>query len=110
MMSQKSYVTKLPNVLNILDSVGKVRIIHLLAVNGETNITAILQFVKSSHGRITLLLRELVDEKVVQEKTFGRIRILSLNPHNEAANRLSKFFTSWAGGANDINLVPREKL
>lgn len=110
MMPQKAYMTKLPDILEILDSVGKIRIIYLLAVNGETNITAISRISKLNHGRTNLLLGELVQQRLVQEKIFGRIKIFSLNPLSEAGNRFSEFFTSWDRDANDINLVPMEKL
>ena len=97
-------------MLEILDSVGKVRILYLLAVEGETNITAISRITNLNHARTVLLLNQLLKLKLVQEKIFGRIKIFSINPKSEAGKRFSLFFNTWHRNAKDINLESREKL
>ena len=79
----------------LFDSVGKIRIINILAIFGELNITAITEKTGLNHVRLSQHLEELQKKYIIQEKTFGRIRIFRLNPSSLEANRLKTFFCDW---------------
>ncbi len=79
----------------ILSSKGRTKIIKILALDGETNITNIVEKTKLNHTSVISHLDILVDLGLVQEKKYGRIRIFRYKSEFLRANALKKFIEFW---------------
>jgi len=80
---------------NILSSRGRVKIIKLLAKEEELNISEIVKKVRLNHSTVVQHLEYLCKVGIVQEKTFGRIRIYRLKSENAKVRALKTFFSLW---------------
>ena len=69
-MIQKS---QFPLMSKVFGSVGRVKILELLSINDELNITAISRITSLNHSRTKVHLESLIEMELVQEKRFGRI-------------------------------------
>lgn len=80
---------------NIFSSRGRVKIIKLLAKEEELNISEIVKKVRLNHSTVVQHLEYLCKVGIVQEKTFGRIRIYRLKSENTKVRALKTFFSFW---------------
>jgi len=86
------------NVLNIEDifaSKGRTKILHLLAIRGEMNISEIVKKTNLNHLNVKNHLKILVKLNFIQEKEFGRIRIYRFKIENKKARSLKNLIEFW---------------
>ncbi|MFX1474132.1 MAG: winged helix-turn-helix domain-containing protein [Promethearchaeota archaeon] len=79
----------------LFSSRGRVKIIRLLVECGELNISEIARRTGLNHGTTRKHLQFLERAKIVQEKTFGRIRIYRYKVENLRALALKRFIELW---------------
>lgn len=79
----------------LFSSRGRIKIIRLLAECGELNISEIARRTKLNHSTTRRHLYLLERAKLVQEKTFGRIRIYRYKIENLRALALRRFIELW---------------
>ncbi len=79
----------------ILSSRGRVRILKLLAKEGELNISAISKKTKLNHSSVKSHLEFLVEVGLIKEKKFGRIKIYQYLDTNIKAHSLKQLFCIW---------------
>ena len=79
----------------LFSSRGRIKIIRLLAECGELNISEIARRTQLNHSTTRRHLRFLERAKLVQEKTFGRIRIFRYKVENLRALALRRFIELW---------------
>ena len=89
-------VQSLPPIVTIMGSIGRLKILELLANEGEVNVTAISQKTGVNHTRVKVHLESLLELNIVEEKRFGRIKIYKLNNYNEASTKIGIFLRSWS--------------
>ncbi|MEX2703521.1 MAG: ArsR/SmtB family transcription factor [Candidatus Baldrarchaeia archaeon] len=80
---------------NILSSRGRVKIIKVLAKEEELNISEIVKRVRLNHSTVAQHLGYLCKVGIIQEKTFGRIRIYRLKTENAKVRALKTLFSLW---------------
>jgi DNA-binding transcriptional ArsR family regulator len=79
----------------LFSSRGRIKILRLLAECGELNISEIARRAQLNHSTTRRHLRFLERAKLVQEKTFGRIRIFRYKIENLRALALRRFIELW---------------
>jgi DNA-binding transcriptional ArsR family regulator len=79
----------------LFSSRGRTKIIRLLAECGELNISEIARRTQLNHSTTRRHLQFLERAKLVQEKTFGRIRIYRYKIENLRALALRRFIELW---------------
>lgn len=79
----------------LFSSRGRIKIIRLLAECGELNISEIARRAQLNHSTTRRHLRFLERAKLVQEKTFGRIKIYRYKVENLRALALRRFIELW---------------
>jgi len=89
-------IQSLPPIVSVIGSIGKLKILELLAIEGEVNVTAISNKTGVNHTRVKIHLESLLDLNIVEEKRFGRIKIYKLNAYNEASKKIGIFLRSWS--------------
>lgn len=92
---EQSATHRLVPVEVLFSSRGRVRIIRLLVECGELNISEIARRTRLNHGTTRRHLQFLEQAKIVQEKTFGRIRIYRYKVENIRALALKRFIELW---------------
>jgi len=88
------YLKKVP-IEALFSSRGRVKIIKILAKEGELNISEIVRRTKLNHSTVYQHLMFLESIGIVQEKTFGRIKIYRFKDENIKARALKKFIEVW---------------
>ncbi|MFX1318323.1 MAG: winged helix-turn-helix domain-containing protein [Promethearchaeota archaeon] len=93
-------IAQIPNASPIpveilFSSRGRIKIIRLLAECGELNISEIARRTQLNHSTTRRHLLFLERAKLVQEKTFGRIRIYRYKIENLRALALRRFIELW---------------
>ena len=79
----------------LFSSRGRIKIIRLLAECGELNISEIARRTQLNHSATRRHLHFLERAKLVQEKTFGRIKIYRYKVENLRALALRRFIELW---------------
>lgn len=79
----------------IFSSKGKVKILELLAIEGELNITEIVKQTSMNHSSVIQNLEELKNFDFVQEKRFHKIRIYRYKIENFNARALKNLIDLW---------------
>lgn len=90
--SRKSYL----NLEEVLSSKGRIKIISLLALEYESNITHIINKTKINHQIVRDHLAFFCNIDFVQEKQFGRIKIYRFKNENVYARALKNLIDFWA--------------
>jgi DNA-binding transcriptional ArsR family regulator len=80
----------------ILSCRGKVRILRILAEEGELNVSEITRRSRLNHTLTLKYLDTLKSEQLLDEKRFGRIRIFKYRWDNPKAKALSHLFDVYA--------------
>ncbi len=83
-------------VEEILSCRGKVRILRILAEEGELNVSEITRRSKLNHTLALKYLENLKTAQLLDEKRFGRIRIFKYRWENPKAKALSHLFDVYA--------------
>lgn len=80
---------------DILSSKGRVKILKLLALKNEMNISNIVKKTGLNHSSVKDHLIFLKDIDFIQEKQFGRIRIYRYKLENLKARALKNLIVYW---------------
>jgi len=70
------------NLETLFCSKARAKIIKILAINGELNISKIIKLTKLNHKIVITHLKYLIEEGIVQEKRYGKIRIFRFKEEN----------------------------
>lgn len=92
---ERSTSNRLVPVELLFSSSGRMKIIRLLVECGELNISEIARRTRLNHGTTRRHLQFLERANLVQEKTFGRIRIFRYKVENIRALALKRFIELW---------------
>lgn len=84
------YLSGLDDITLVLKSVAKLRILLVLLDLGEATPTQISKALGLSYPTVSRHLSELLEAGLVNEKRFGRIRVVSINRGLETSNRLAR--------------------
>ena len=79
----------------LLGSKARVKIIKLLAINEELNISSIIKKTRLNYNNVSKHLHYLKSLNIVDEKKFGRIKIFRYKIENYKARILKKFIEMW---------------
>ena len=80
---------------DILGSKARIKILKILALNGELNISSIISKSRLNHSNAIKHLNFLKSLDLIQEKRFGRIRIYRYRDENIKARSLKKLIEIW---------------
>lgn len=81
----------------LLGSKARIKILKILALNTELNISLIITKTNLNHKCVLRHLNFLKMLNLVQEKKFGRIKIYRYKNENIKARYLKKFIEIWEG-------------
>ena len=79
----------------LLGSKARVKIIKILAINEELNISLIIKKTRLNYNNVSKHLNLLKSLNLVEEKKFGRIKIFRYKIENFKARILKKFIETW---------------
>jgi predicted transcriptional regulator len=80
---------------DVFQSKGRIKILKILAKEGELNISEIARRAHINHNSTRYHLNFLVKINILQEKTFGRIRIYRFRIENIKVQAIKKLFDIW---------------
>ena len=83
------------NIEDLLGSKARIKILKLLALKNELNISLIISKTKLNHSIVVKHLNLLKSFNLIQEKKFGRIKIYRYKIENIKARSLKKFIEIW---------------
>ena len=83
------------NIEDIFTSRGRTKIIKLLALRDELNISKIVELTGLNHLSVKTHLLFFNEINFVQEKIFGRIKIYRFKTENLKANALKNLIKFW---------------
>ena len=79
----------------VFSSKGKAKILEILAINSELNISEIVKRSLLNHSNVVQHLNYLIGINFIQEKKFGRVRIFRYKIENIKARALKKMIEIW---------------
>jgi len=85
------------SIEDLLGSKARIKILKMLALNNELNISLIITKTNLNHTIVLKHLNFLKKRNLVQEKRFGRIKIYRYKNENVKARYLKKFIEIWEG-------------
>ncbi len=85
----------LPSIDEIFSSRGRIKVLLILAKEGELNISEIAKRANLNHGSCSNHLKFLANKNILQEKVFGRIRIYRFRIENVKIRALKNLFDLW---------------
>lgn len=85
------------NIVNVLGSRARIKILKTLAKNSELSISQIIRNTSLNHSSVIKHLDILKKLDLIQEKNFGRIKILRFKIENLKAKSFKKFLEIWEG-------------
>jgi predicted transcriptional regulator len=84
---------------DVFASKGRTKIIKILALKKETNISNIVQLSGLNHASVKTHLRFLVAAGILQKKSFGRILVYRFKDENIKANAIKNLIEFWEENA-----------
>jgi predicted transcriptional regulator len=84
-----------PPIEEVLSSKGKIKILKILTHYEELNISEIVRRAQLNHATVTQHLDYFKNVGIVQEKTFGRIKIYLLSPEDAKVKVIRDLMESW---------------
>ena len=90
--------SEIVNIEDIFSSRGRAKIIKLLALRDELNISKIVDLTGLNHLSVKTHLFFFKEINFVQEKKFGRIRIYRFKTENLKAKALKNLIQFWEFG------------
>lgn len=81
--------------IDVFSSKGRSKIVKLLAIKNEMNITQIVKITRLNHGVVQKHLSFLSNSEIILEKRFGKIRIYKFNIENIKAKALQNLILFW---------------
>ncbi len=85
----------------VFSSKGRARIIKILAIENEMNISKIVKEARICHSSVINHLSYLQKVGFVQEKKFGKIRIFRFKNENLKAKALKNLINFWENDYED---------
>ena len=82
---------------DLLGSKARIKILKMLALQNELNISLIIAKTNLNHTIVLKHLNFLKQSNLVQEKKFGRIKIYRYKNENVKARYLKRFIEIWEG-------------
>ncbi len=82
----------------MFSSRGRIKVLKELAMAGELNISEVCRRAKLNHSTTKGHLRVLLDSGLVEEKSFGRIKIYRYRIEDIRARSLRNLFHLWESG------------
>lgn len=82
---------------NVFGSRARVKILKTLAKNSELSISQVIKNTNLNHSSVIKHLDFLKKINLIQEKNFGRIKILRFKIENLKAKSFKKFVEIWEG-------------
>jgi predicted transcriptional regulator len=83
------------SIIDLLSSKGKVKIVYYLSKHDELNVTQIVKKTAMNSNQINKHLQFFVENNILEEKKFGRVKIYRLITENYKLKLLKKIFTYW---------------
>jgi DNA-binding transcriptional ArsR family regulator len=80
---------------DLFSSRGRIKVLRELAESNELNISEICKRVSLNHSTTKSHLRVLVDSGLIEEKSFGRIKIYRYRIEDLRARSLKNFLELW---------------
>ena len=96
----------MPDLQEVFGSISRVKILVVLAKMGELNISAVSKKTKLNHSRVCEHIEKLQNLQIIEQKRYGRIRIIRLNKSSEAGRRIEEFFKHWDTGFEIFSIKP----
>jgi len=94
-MAKTILPSEIVNIEDIFSSRGRTKIIKLLALRDELNISKIVDLTGLNHLSVKTHLFFFKEINFVQEKKFGRIRIYRFKTENLKAKALKNLIQFW---------------
>lgn len=85
------------DIVRILGSKGKIKIIYVLAKSGQLNITRIVKDTGLHHRLVEQHLEELKSIGLVEEQRIGRLRLFNLRYDNPKTALIIEFLRTLDG-------------
>ena len=82
---------------NVFGSRARMKILKTLAKNGELSISQVIKNTNLNHSSVIRHLDFLQKLSLIQEKNFGRIKILRFKTENLKAKSFKRFIEIWEG-------------
>lgn len=86
---------KLFLIEDLLGSRARVKILKILAIKKELNISSIIKEANLNHKNATKHLQYLKKVNLIQQKNFGRIKIFRFKNENLKAKSFKNFLEIW---------------
>ena len=86
---------KTHKIEDLLGSKARVKILKVLALNGELSISLIIKKTKLNHSSVIKHLNYLRNINFIQEKKFGRIRIYRYKVEDKKASSFKEFLRTY---------------
>ena len=80
---------------DLFSSRGRIKVLRELAESNELNISEICKRVSLNHSTTKSHLRALVESGLIEEKSFGRIKIYRYRIEDLRARSLKNFLELW---------------
>ena len=84
-----------PPIEEVLSSKGKIKILKILTHYEELNISEIVRRAQLNHATVTQHLDYFKAIGIVEEKSFGRIKIYRLSPEDAIVKVIRDLMESW---------------
>jgi DNA-binding transcriptional ArsR family regulator len=84
-----------PPIEEVLSSKGKIKILKILTLYKELNISEIVRRAQLNHATVTQHLDYFKDVGIVEEKAFGRIKIYRLSPEDIKVQVIRELIEFW---------------
>lgn len=79
-------------ILEVLSSRLRLRILYILARVGEINVTALTRMLKTNYRVVEQQLKILAELGLIEDRRFGKIRLIRLRRDSELVQALVEFF------------------
>ena len=83
------------SIEDLFSSRGRIKVLKELAESNELNISELCRRVGLNHNTTKSHLKVLVESGLIEEKTFGRIKIYRYRKEDLRARSLKNFFEIW---------------
>jgi predicted transcriptional regulator len=80
---------------DVLSSKGRIKILKELAIASELNISELCRRVGLNHSSTKMHLKVLIKSGLIEEKTFGRIKIYRYRTEDLRARSLKNLIDIW---------------
>ncbi len=88
-------IQNITKIEDIFQSKGRIKILKILAQEGELNISEIARRANINHNSTRYHLNFLVKVNIIQEKRFGRIRIYRFRGEEMKVRAIKSLFDIW---------------